>query len=585
MPDITPGLGEDDVLGDIGGVVPKTFQIPRDQNQIERRLDIVGMRFHMNSQVLKDLVFDFINTVIGRQDLPGHLDITANERIQGVLHHSPNEVGHDLQLRNDRQRTASQVVLARVSDIDRLIAHALKIRVDLDDGQNQSQIFRHRTLLRQKSEARVIHADLLFVDFFLDVVNETEPDLISLDETRRHFREGPLHMPTHDQNLSFEIVQLRVECSLHDRSLPFCRRGDRQSQRRGPDNRLDRPGQNEILTRGIRVATSLTKELENCKRPGAVTAFLTHMQPRLSAIDIGSNAIRLIIGEVRSRRLMTIKKFREPIRLGRDVFREGRISENTLREALEAFKKFTSVHGRFGVVACRAVATSAVREAANGAEFVERVLRQTGIQIEVIDGIEEAQLIHGAVQREVDLSRKRILLVDIGGGSVEVTFSESGMMSATQSFPMGTVRMLQMLKERHLAERGLRVIMGEFLAPLGHYLESHTGAQPVEWAVGTGGNLECMGRLKVQLLHRSPHTLVSLAELVEITRILEGLSVRERIENLKLRPDRADVIVPALVLVKTILRQAGIKKILIPGVGLRDGILWSLATSRPDLSL
>lgn len=308
------------------------------------------------------------------------------------------------------------------------------------------------------------------------------------------------------------------------------------------------------------------------------------MQARLSAIDLGSNAIRLIIGEVRDRRLHTIKKFRAPVRLGKDVFRGGRISEQTVRDALEAFENFAAIHRRYNVAACRAVATSAVREAKNGAEFVSLVRAKTGIAIEIIDGIEEARLIHAAVQREVDLSRKRIMLMDIGGGSVEITFSENGLMSATQSFPMGTVRMLQMLADRRLGETGLRVIMGEFLAPLGHYIESHAGSQPVEWAVGTGGNLECMGRLKVQLLKRSPHTLVSLQELVEITARLERLSVRDRIEKLELRPDRADVIVPALMLVKTVLRQAGIKKILIPGVGLRDGILWSLAEARPDLA-
>lgn len=309
------------------------------------------------------------------------------------------------------------------------------------------------------------------------------------------------------------------------------------------------------------------------------------MHSCLSAIDMGSNAIRLIVGEVRDRHLRTIKKFRAPVRLGRDVFRTGKISDQTVREALEAFSEFAAINERYGVVACRAVATSAVREAQNGAEFVARVRKESGITIEIIDGIEEARLIHLAVQREVDLSKKRIMLIDIGGGSVEVTFSENGMMSATQSFPMGTVRILQKLSERKLNERDLKVIMGEFLQPLGHYIESHaTSSQPVEWAVGTGGNLECMGRLKVELLKRSPPTLVSLAELAEITARLEKLSLKDRIEKLELRPDRADVIVPALVLVKTILRQSGIKKILIPGVGLRDGILWSLAETRPDLT-
>lgn len=297
----------------------------------------------------------------------------------------------------------------------------------------------------------------------------------------------------------------------------------------------------------------------------------------ISAIDIGSNAIRMIVGEVRDQRLRIVKKYRAPVRLGKDVFKSGTISEETLHQAEEAFGRFVEINRKYRIHHCRAVATSAVREAKNKDAFLNRMHRASKIGVEIIDGIEEARLIHTAVQREVDLSRKRILLIDVGGGSVEVTFSENGLMSATQSFPMGTVRMLQMLSERKLDEKGLKIVMGEFIQPLSHYIESHVGPSRVELAVGTGGNLECMGKMKIQLLHRTPNTLVSLSELVEISRRLEAMSVQDRVQKLDLRPDRADVIVPAVLLVKTILRQAGVDKILIPGVGLRDGLLWSVA--------
>ncbi|MBX3034480.1 MAG: hypothetical protein KF865_11200 [Bdellovibrionaceae bacterium] len=301
----------------------------------------------------------------------------------------------------------------------------------------------------------------------------------------------------------------------------------------------------------------------------------------ISAIDIGSNAIRMIVGEIHDQRLHTVQKFRAPVRLGKDVFKHGRISEEVLHEAEETFRRFAEINRKYRVRGCRAVATSAVREAANRRQFTQRILKTSGIGIEVIDGIEEARLIHTAVQREVDLSRKRLLLIDVGGGSVEITFSENGMMSATQSFPMGTVRILQMLQKRKLPEKGLKVVMGEFIQPLSRYLESHVGHAPVELAVGTGGNLECMGRLKTEMLGRTPATLVSLQELTEISERLEALTVNERIDELNLRPDRADVIVPAVLLVKTVLRQAGVEKLLIPGVGLRDGLLWSVADHLP----
>lgn len=296
-----------------------------------------------------------------------------------------------------------------------------------------------------------------------------------------------------------------------------------------------------------------------------------------SAIDIGSNAIRMIVGEINGTHLNIIKKIRAPVRLGKDVFKNGEISAETLKEAEAAFKKFAGFNRKFGVLSSRAVATSAVREAKNKDQFLKKMAKVTPTEIEIIDGIEEARMIHAAVQREVDLSKKRILLIDIGGGSVELTFSENGMMSATQSFPMGTVRVLQELNKRKLDEKQLRIVLGQFVKPLTAYLESHGRNTPAELAVGTGGNLECMGRLKVQLLHKTPHTIVSLEELVKISGILESMSVKQRIEKLSLRPDRADVILPAILLIKTIMRQAGTERILIPGVGLRDGLLWSVA--------
>lgn len=314
--------------------------------------------------------------------------------------------------------------------------------------------------------------------------------------------------------------------------------------------------------------------MQKCSGNGSLAFIMAYF---VSAVDIGSNAIRMIVGEVRGPSLRIVKKFRAPVRLGKDVFKNGEISKATLQEAREAFRKFAVINQKYQVRGCRAVATSATREAKNKDVFAKLVKDNFGLPVEIIDGIEEARLIHTAVQREVDLSKKRILLIDVGGGSVEITFSENGMMSATQSFPMGTVRLLQEISRRKLTERGIRIVMGEFIEPLSHYIESHVGNGKPELAVGTGGNLECMGRLKVQLLHKTPNTIVSLPELVSISDRLEQLTVKERIDKLNLRPDRADVIFPAVLLVKTVLRHSGAERILIPGVGLRDGLLWSVA--------
>lgn len=301
------------------------------------------------------------------------------------------------------------------------------------------------------------------------------------------------------------------------------------------------------------------------------------MGEKYSAIDIGSNAIRMIAGELQGSKIQVIKKLRAPVRLGKDVFMSGRISDETLTEAKEAFREFACLNHRLNILRCRAVATSAVREAKNKEHFIESILKHSQIKIEIIDGVEEARLVHNAIRKEIDLGSKRALAIDVGGGSVEITFSEDGLMSATESFPMGTVRVLDQMRRRNLPESRLNVVMGEFVPPLKAFLDSHISAAPLHFAIGTGGNLECMANLKEKILNRSPQTYLSLKELHEISEKLKSLPYKERIEKLALRPDRADVILPAILLVMTVLRQSHVDKILIPKVGLRDGLLWSTA--------
>jgi exopolyphosphatase/guanosine-5'-triphosphate,3'-diphosphate pyrophosphatase len=222
------------------------------------------------------------------------------------------------------------------------------------------------------------------------------------------------------------------------------------------------------------------------------------------------------------------------------------------------------------------VATSACREAKNADQFVATVFKQCKIQIEVIDGIEEGRLIHLAVQKELDLAGKNTMLIDVGGGSVEVTFSHGTKMKATKSFPMGTVRVLETLAKRKLHESQLNVIMGEFIPDLAAHIHKNADHERIDFAIGTGGNLECLAQLKGRLLKKSPTTYVTLSELSQIISGLKALSMKDRIEKLSLRPDRADVIVPAAILIETILRQAEVQKIVIPNVGLRDGLIWSM---------
>lgn len=302
------------------------------------------------------------------------------------------------------------------------------------------------------------------------------------------------------------------------------------------------------------------------------------MSRRVSAIDIGSNAIRMMVADISDTApfLRIDKKFRAPVRLGHDVFTSGVIQPETLEIAKATFRRFAETNQKMQVLQCRAVATSACREAKNRQKFVDEIRHNSGIEIEVIDGTEEGRLIHLAVRKEVDLDHKKTMLIDIGGGSVEVTFSKGANLLATKSFPMGTVRILENLAKRKMNESHLNIIMGEFLASLGEHIYHNCDHDPVDFAIGTGGNLECIGQLKVQLLKRTPNTFVTLSELNEIIERLRTFSIRDRIEKIGLRPDRADVIVPAALLVQTIMRQAETEKLVIPAVGLRDGLIWSM---------
>lgn len=298
-----------------------------------------------------------------------------------------------------------------------------------------------------------------------------------------------------------------------------------------------------------------------------------------AAIDIGSNAIRMVIAEHSHDGLKMIKKYRFPIRLGADVFSTGKISGKNLKLSARTFEKFKELIDHLDGVKIRAVGTSALRDAANRSSFLELIYRKSNIKIEVIDGVEEAQIIHYAVKREINLDNRNALLIDIGGGSVELTFSENGMMSATQSFPFGTVRTLELMKQKKLAEAQLNLVIADYLAPLANFIHSNVSGKKIDFAVGTGGNLEALGKLKPDLLKSSLRTMISSQELTAIIEKLTKTSLKDRIEKLEMRPDRADVIIPAACIVSTVLRQAGVDKLLIPHVGLKDGLIWELATA------
>jgi exopolyphosphatase/guanosine-5'-triphosphate,3'-diphosphate pyrophosphatase len=296
--------------------------------------------------------------------------------------------------------------------------------------------------------------------------------------------------------------------------------------------------------------------------------------PTLAAIDVGSNAIRLLIGNVDGdRRVTVLESVRDPVRLGADVFTKGIISEETVERAAEAFVRFKELIDAHGAKWIRGVATSAVREALNKDLFVDRIAQASGVELSVIGCEEEARLIHLAVVPKINLKRASALLVDIGGGSAEVTLTDDGNIISTECFRMGAVRLLQLLEEKKHGQRLFHQMVSEYVDATQKRIRKELGAKKIDLLVGTGGNVEALGELRVGFLTKERNNVISSGELDLLVKKLQSMTLEERIRELQLRPDRADVIVPASIVLQKIVKQAGVSEVQIPGVGLKDGLL------------
>jgi exopolyphosphatase/guanosine-5'-triphosphate,3'-diphosphate pyrophosphatase len=293
----------------------------------------------------------------------------------------------------------------------------------------------------------------------------------------------------------------------------------------------------------------------------------------------------MIVGRVDADwKVQPMENIRIPVRLGQDVFTDGFIREETIQAAIDAFNRFRSTADAFGVTRLRAIATSAMREAYNGDFLVARILNSSNIQVEVISGDEEARLIALAIANVVNLAGKRAVLVDIGGGSVEVTVMQGQTILSTDSYNMGTVRLLNKLKINGdlpmlstTPSLGFSRLVHEYAEAPRRRIEREIGSDPVDLCIGTGGNVEEMGKLRQRLFKGPSDRLITLGELQRLIEQLERMSYQERVNKLKLRPDRADVILPASIVMHMIASLTGVREITIPDVGLKDGVLLDLA--------
>lgn len=300
----------------------------------------------------------------------------------------------------------------------------------------------------------------------------------------------------------------------------------------------------------------------------------------IAAIDVGSNAMRMMVGRVvYDGKIEVVENLRLPVRLGQDAFTTGFVSEETAQQAVDAFIRFRKVVDDYDVEKLRSVATSAMREMTNSDLLIDRIARATGINIEIISGEEEARLIHLAVAQSVNLKDKHALLIDIGGGSVEVTLSQNGNILSTESYNMGTVRLLKKLSGEKNTAMPFHKLVREYAEAARHRIDREVGSKKIDICVGTGGNIEEMGKLRQKLFKRDSDRAITLEELDKLVETLSRMKVEERMRKFKLKPDRADVILPASIVLQMIAHEAKIKEVTIPNVGLKDGVLWDMAYS------
>ena len=286
---------------------------------------------------------------------------------------------------------------------------------------------------------------------------------------------------------------------------------------------------------------------------------------RLAAIDIGSNAARLLISDViigpqGNPEFIKAALVRAPLRLGFEVFDRGEIPPNKVEKVIKTMKSYKLLLDVYEVKHVKACATSAMRDASNGAEIIRKVKTETGIEIKIISGQEEASLIYENHIAENMTKEESYLYIDVGGGSTELTFFTDGKLVFKESFNIGTIRLL-----KNQVSEALWDEMKEFIK------EKTKGYHHVT-AIGSGGNINKI----FSLSKRKEGKPLGLDLLRDYFKEFSNLSVNQRMTLYHLREDRDDVIVPALLIYINVMRWADTEEIYIPKIGLADGLIHTL---------
>ncbi len=286
---------------------------------------------------------------------------------------------------------------------------------------------------------------------------------------------------------------------------------------------------------------------------------------RLAAIDIGSNAARLLIAEVINTeknipQFNKINLIRVPLRLGFDVFAKGEISKQKRGMIMQTMKAYSHLIKAYDVQFVKACATSAMRDAINSDDILRKIKMETGLDVTIISGDEEASFIYeNHIAENLDKNHS-YLYIDVGGGSTELTFFAEGKLKYKESFNIGTIRLLKnMVDEKQWDE-------------MKEHLKNNTKSSLPMIAIGSGGNINKI----FSISKKKEGKPLSLELLKDYYKELSSVTMEERIRIYKLREDRADVIVPALQIYINVMRWADIAEIYVPKIGLADGLIQSL---------
>jgi exopolyphosphatase/guanosine-5'-triphosphate,3'-diphosphate pyrophosphatase len=285
---------------------------------------------------------------------------------------------------------------------------------------------------------------------------------------------------------------------------------------------------------------------------------------RYAAIDVGSNAVRLLIAEIiENNDSISFKKntlIRVPVRLGDDAFLDKNISEKKTIDLVKSMQAFRNLMDVYKVTDYMACATSAMREAKNGQAVSDLIKAEANIDLQIVHGESEAKIIYAShAELNIDKS-KNYLYIDVGGGSTELSLFSNGELVASQSFNLGTIRILDNQDK------------DETWNEMKDFIREHTKAYKNIFGIGTGGNINKLYKLSQE----KDGVALSYIKLRALYNYLDSFSLKDRINVLGLNQDRADVIIPACEIYLTVLKCANIKSIYVPTVGMVDGIIQTL---------